>query len=879
MKRNLSLHACVLITVLAPIILSGASIKRSGTNPGRNIKLNGQSIRPGGRNAGQAVLHGKALPVRVVGSAPGEFQGAQDLSAISRLPFQVETFPYSSAFPVVLENGNIMVVYVSDYENTIYFSQSPDSGATWTQPSAVMTAAEESIDMLTGLRTAQGRIIAVWRALAGGFKLSMCRSDDDGVSWSEPVSAVETGLLYNPMLSQTADGRIWFFYTSTEDWVIREVRYRTSDDNGDSWSADRIFPAEGFWSSEVTLFSEPGSPVFAVYTDGIIDNTHLYERVSSDGGDTWSARTLITDSLSCADNPRVVRGEKETSLIYTDRIKYRQDSNYHYYESIVNTMTVPLKGDPWGPPVPVTGYAGQNGVAGACLFNGRPFVVFVSDRWQFKQQLWYGLAGFSEDINPPPAFFGLKTPLIRPNRIFSILAFTGDETGIAGVTLSYERDGIPLGSVPMSDDGLHDDSTAGDGIWGAAVGPFDAGEVIDCRFDVRDVHSNEISVDGYEIDIPLIHDAGGLVLRLFDNSAMADQDDETVSAYWPRENSQGYLALGGLWMGTKVGGEKRVMNIDWSEGDWRRTEGTKVAFSADASGQEGDMTYDDLSAWSGPIGLRVHQSSRQWSADSRDDFILFRYTVRNLGEHGDLDSLFTGLWLDADAGWDDWTNNLAGYDSGRNLLYVYNGSNEPEGYVGVRLLGRGAVSHGGGAYSDEQPGGALEDDEARYDFMTDGTVDLPPDTADYRILLTAPPFSLASGDSFSVAFGLVLGNGLDGLRAKADTLEAVYERLTSTGAVNRESGASIPEACELRQNYPNPFNSSTSLEFVLPDDRNVVLKVYNTRGAEVAVLADRPMKAGRHAVRWDASGQGSGIYFCRLQAGEISMTRKLLLLK
>ncbi|MBN2201091.1 T9SS type A sorting domain-containing protein, partial [bacterium] len=159
-----------------------------------------------------------------------------------------------------------------------------------------------------------------------------------------------------------------------------------------------------------------------------------------------------------------------------------------------------------------------------------------------------------------------------------------------------------------------------------------------------------------------------------------------------------------------------------------------------------------------------------------------------------------------------------------------------------------------------------------------GGVSLPPETADIRLLVTAPPFSPAAGDSFTVAFGLVLGNGLAELHANADTMAALYETLP-TAVDEKDAGISAPFRFALFQNHPNPFNPSTFIGFRLPVSGQVSVRVYDIMGREAAVLADRFLSAGAHRLEWDASGFGSGVYFCRIQTGEFTAVRKMVLMK
>jgi len=92
--------------------------------------------------------------------------------------------------------------------------------------------------------------------------------------------------------------------------------------------------------------------------------------------------------------------------------------------------------------------------------------------------------------------------------------------------------------------------------------------------------------------------------------------------------------------------------------------------------------------------------------------------------------------------------------------------------------------------------------------------------------------------------------------------------------------ANAPRVFGLSQNYPNPFNPTTMFEFSVPTDGRATLQVYNTVGQQVATLFDGTAAAGEyHQVTFDGSHFASGIYFARLQFGDRSEMRKLLLLK
>jgi hypothetical protein len=89
-----------------------------------------------------------------------------------------------------------------------------------------------------------------------------------------------------------------------------------------------------------------------------------------------------------------------------------------------------------------------------------------------------------------------------------------------------------------------------------------------------------------------------------------------------------------------------------------------------------------------------------------------------------------------------------------------------------------------------------------------------------------------------------------------------------------------PRMFSLSQNYPNPFNPTTTIEFTIPADGRVMLKVYDILGREVATLLDENRKAGEYQrVVFDASRFSSGVYFAVLQSGGKQLLKKMLLVK
>jgi hypothetical protein len=123
-----------------------------------------------------------------------------------------------------------------------------------------------------------------------------------------------------------------------------------------------------------------------------------------------------------------------------------------------------------------------------------------------------------------------------------------------------------------------------------------------------------------------------------------------------------------------------------------------------------------------------------------------------------------------------------------------------------------------------------------------------------------------------------------------DALKHVFLRrgTVQVGIEEPNEDIPLPKAYGLAQNYPNPFNPSTTIPFDIPAEAGpgvrVGLRIYSLRGELVRTLVDEVKEPGAHRVAWDGKDGkgltvGSGVYFARIEAGEFSSVRKMLLLK
>ena len=93
----------------------------------------------------------------------------------------------------------------------------------------------------------------------------------------------------------------------------------------------------------------------------------------------------------------------------------------------------------------------------------------------------------------------------------------------------------------------------------------------------------------------------------------------------------------------------------------------------------------------------------------------------------------------------------------------------------------------------------------------------------------------------------------------------------STAVDNEQRAEALPTRFMIKQNYPNPFNPSTNINYYLPNDAEVTIKIYNLLGQNIRTLIDKPHDAGHFRIQWDGTNSAgnivpSGLYFCQFKA-------------
>jgi len=123
-----------------------------------------------------------------------------------------------------------------------------------------------------------------------------------------------------------------------------------------------------------------------------------------------------------------------------------------------------------------------------------------------------------------------------------------------------------------------------------------------------------------------------------------------------------------------------------------------------------------------------------------------------------------------------------------------------------------------------------------------------------------------------VASGLVTGTV--GTELTVDDI-----KFTSGGATDVAEKEIPAGKYALEQNFPNPFNPISDIGFSISELAWVRVSVFDLMGREVAVLVSERRAPGRYTVRFDATGMSSGVYFCRMTAGNYTAMRKMVLMR
>ncbi|MCX6827698.1 MAG: SBBP repeat-containing protein [candidate division Zixibacteria bacterium] len=114
--------------------------------------------------------------------------------------------------------------------------------------------------------------------------------------------------------------------------------------------------------------------------------------------------------------------------------------------------------------------------------------------------------------------------------------------------------------------------------------------------------------------------------------------------------------------------------------------------------------------------------------------------------------------------------------------------------------------------------------------------------------------------------------------------DAIVTKINAAAMGIDDPGPTLPQTYQLLQNYPNPFNPVTTIDYSLARRAQVTIDIFNIRGQKVRTLVNETKSAGSYRIDWDGNNDtgdpvSTGIYLYRFKAGDVSQTKKMLLMK
>ncbi len=95
----------------------------------------------------------------------------------------------------------------------------------------------------------------------------------------------------------------------------------------------------------------------------------------------------------------------------------------------------------------------------------------------------------------------------------------------------------------------------------------------------------------------------------------------------------------------------------------------------------------------------------------------------------------------------------------------------------------------------------------------------------------------------------------------------------------QQISSEVPKTFSLSQNYPNPFNPSTKIKFALPKAAFTKISIYDVLGREASVIVNEQLNAGSYEINWNAENLPSGVYFYKIESGDFTDSKKMILVK
>jgi len=373
---------------------------------------------------------------------------------------------------VAVSNNQLFGLYSRNfYPGRIqyFLSKSSNSGTTWDIPyllfdtTVTTLAMEDSLATPFLVRAANNRLLAIFKVGSGIYKYKI--SEDGGGSWG--ISR-HLKLLANINLEGTL--KITSAIYNGENEIVlaisqsqNSIGFSKSTDNGNTFSEYQILTTAGFTNSTL-LPSGSGNMILISQEKNVANKKLMMMKYLASTG-KWYDTTVVANSVNEIRNPKLYKDTQGNLHIFYREIKYAiggfRNSDYFRISSSDNGVT-------WQTPVQLTRYKGDDANLNINPQSVSPIIVFSGLRYSAngKTRLWFGDGLTMGDIAAPPVIYSTKMLPAVPalgDSIFFLVYAGYHQAGLNGKIIGTINE-LPV-EFNLYDDGLHNDSTANDGIF------------------------------------------------------------------------------------------------------------------------------------------------------------------------------------------------------------------------------------------------------------------------------------------------------------------------------------------------------------------------------------------------------------------------------
>jgi len=364
------------------------------------------------------------------------------------------------------------------------------------------------------------------------------------------------------------------------------------------------------------------------------------------------------------------------------------------------------------------------------------------------------------------------------------------------------------------------------------------------------------------------------------NLGFADFPDNLQGTGFKYLNGENILYEGSFLYGTSA--SKLLDAARINDGTKNRDFKTLTPFIKKSTSQyadaEGRASFNDSYA-AQSLGIETKILSYQYSAAPYNNFIIIR-TVLSNKTSSDITNFYTGWFLDLDLDDTDYSDDMVAYNQAGQFIYAYDSNFNPfKYYVGAALLTAQPLGVFAIDNAADNLGLAISPSftkQTKWSMLSGGIGKTTAGPSDISFMISAGPMTIRANSFQNVAYVLAVGQSVDDLKTIIAGSRLKYSLIPDDAAVEQTE---IPAQYSLSQNYPNPFNSFTKINFDLPKEDFVKIRVFDAIGREIALLANGTIPAGKHFALFNGNSFPSGVYYYQIETSSFHSAKKMVLIK